>query len=256
MKLSNLTVLSFGGGQDSAVILQWFIKDFQGFRARYAPGKLIAIMSDAGDEHDHTYKYVAEVETVCAKHGIPFFFLKKEMGYHVQSWQGLMEAQHRSIKNGKAMIVQLNTKSCTDQLKLGPIYKFLDGWINDEYEYGFKPHSGGGVRKEAIKKFVNENGLIRVLIGFAAGEESRRDKSLVQQAKDQAKSVDENWKAGIYREFPLIDLRYDRKACQEYLKSIKETVPYPSNCMRCPYMSKQEMLWLYRNHPAKWEEWC
>jgi len=38
----------------------------------------------------------------------------------------------------------------------------------------------------------------------------------------------------------------DRAACQDYIQSVGYKVPIPSNCMRCPFLSEEELLWLYR----------
>lgn len=247
-----LTMLSYGGGQDSKTILLKHIRDPE-FRRRYAPGDFLVVCSDTGDEHPHTYADIEEVKQLCFKHGIPFFHLKPEMGYHVESWPDLITPQTRA-EGGKfkPTLVQLRTKTCTFQLKIGPIYKFLDEWVNENYRYGFQVQKRRGCLKRALTRFGEENGPITVLIGFAAGEERRAQKSKNQEEKDQTKPG--FWKY-IHREFPLIDLGMDRTACQKYIAESGVAVPYPSNCMRCPYMSPEELLWLFIHHEGKFEEW-
>lgn len=252
--VTQLTVLSYGGGQDSAALLLLYIND-PSFRAKYAPGDFIVVMSDTGDEHDHTKQWVSLTRKLCASHQIPFFHLTSDLGFHVNSWPDLITPQLRYTDGEfKPTMVQLGTKSCTIQLKLGPIYKFLDEWINEKYSYGFPVNEKSrGCGKRAIKKFGSENGNIKILIGFAAGEESRRDKSKRLELKQHQAKEDTFWKY-IERDFPLIDLKMDRKACQDLIAS-KGFLVLPSNCMRCPYMSPEELYWLALNAPDKFSEW-
>lgn len=257
-----LTVLSFGGGQDSTAILLKAIKD-RSFRKKYAPNHLIVVMSDTGNEHDYTYEHVHNMEKMCKKYLIPFFFLTSDKGYHTPAWMDLIEPQDR--KKGSPFVstmVQTGTKSCTDKLKLVPIYKFLDRYINEKYDYGFKVMKNGGCDKRAIKRYYEEYGHLRVLIGFAKGEEKRAIKSIQLQESQReqhinaiAKGKAGNWQHIIERIFPLIDEEMDRKACVNF---IEKTIGYevmPSNCMLCPYQSPAELLWLAKNHPDMWKKW-
>ena len=253
-QISDLTVLSYGGGQDSKTNLTKIIHDPE-FRERYAPGRLIVVMSDTGDEHPYTYEDLVEVRAMCHKAGIEFHLITSSMGYHTATWPDLITPQVTpGVKSGHPTMVQLGTKSCTDKLKIQPIYKFLDQWINAEYGYGFQVRADGGVNKQAIKKFYKENGRIRVLIGFAYREEKRGVSSRKLELNIYKKSGD-IWDKALYREFPLIDYKLDRAACQSLIDSHGYNVPMPSNCMRCPYQSLQELLWLFRQYPTKFEEW-
>lgn len=238
---NQLTVLSCGGGQDSIALLCKYIYDPE-FRKKYAPNDFIVVMSDTGDEHPETYKYVEHITDLCKKHNIEFHFLTKDKGYHRQSWPSLIEWQKRT-----GNIVMLGVKSCTDNLKIVPIYKFLDEWVSKKYDL---PYNG---RKKSIKFFREKfNQNINVLIGISKGEEKR--------VKTQ-KQVDYDikcgqWKSCITTIYPLIDLGLDRQGCQEFIKSTSNPVPPPSNCMRCPYMNDVELLWLNYYHPGKLIEWA
>lgn len=252
----NLTVLSFGGGQDSAALLWLYINDEDGFRAKYAPGDFVVVMADTGDEHDHTYDFVEKnTQALCEKHGIEFHFLKTADGYHTEAWPNIIEPQTRP-EGGKfkPTMVQLGTKSCTDKVKITPIYKWLDEWINAKYSFDFPVAKSRGCLKRAIKKFGQDYGKIQVIIGYASGEEKRAKKSLAVEAKDHALEKDV-WVKHIERRFPLIDMGMTRTACQKYIGQYGE-VPFPSNCVMCPYMSAAELLWLHRNLPDKFELWC
>lgn len=249
-----LTFLSFGGGQDSWTILRLMISD-PVFKNKYAPGDLVVVMSDTGDEHSYTLEWVKKAKILCSLHGIDFYHLTNDMGFHRKSWPDLITPQIRN-EGGKfkPTMVQLGTKSCTEQLKIGPLYKFLDEWINDKYNYNFPVNKKArGCGKKAIKKFGKENGKIKVLIGFAYGEEKRAKNSKEFEQKILKKKGN-IWEKQIVRIFPLIDLKMDRAKCQKYLSKFG-SVPMPSNCMRCPYMAPEELLWLYINLPEKFEQW-
>jgi len=66
-----LTVLSFGGGQDSTVLLEKLIDDST-FRQTYAPGDLLVVMSDTGDEFDSTYEHIGYCQKRCVEAGIDY----------------------------------------------------------------------------------------------------------------------------------------------------------------------------------------
>lgn len=52
----HLTVLSYGGGQDSTALILKVIHD-ESFRAKYIPGDFIVVMADTGNEHKETIEY-------------------------------------------------------------------------------------------------------------------------------------------------------------------------------------------------------
>lgn len=69
---------------------------------------------------------------------------------------------------------------------------------------------------------------------------------------------DASWKEkALITEYPLIDIGYDRTACQKYIDSLGIEVCYPSNCLFCPFSSgsHMEILWLYMNMPERFMEW-
>ena len=260
--MSKLTILSFGGGQDSTTILLKLVHD-KDFRAKYVKEDLAIIMSDTGNEHPHTYKHVEKMKRLSEKNGIPFFLLTADMGYHTEAWSDLIEPQVRS--NGdkfKKTLVQLGTKTCTHHLKIDPIYKFVDAYVNKTYNMDFEVRANGGCNKKALKEFFAQYGQIDVLIGFAAGEESRMIKSVKLQDKEQLdyQTAISNGKSGswhhiINRVFPLIEEDLNRDACIEYIESKLQDEVMPSNCMLCPYQSPAELLWLHKNYPEQWDLW-
>lgn len=256
MELKNLKptigILSFGGGQDSTTILLKYI-----YESIYKYTHFLVIMSDTGDEHPYTYSHVKKMQQICNTRGIEFVFLTNNMGFHRDSWQDLISPQTREFEGEefKPSFAILKQKSCTEQLKIGPIYKFIDEWINEKMGYGFKIQpKGRGCRKQAIKKFGKENGNIDVMIGFAKGEEKRMNSALRLQI-NQRSSKKDIYQKYINRIFPLIDMEMGRKECQTYILEKIGHVPFPSNCMRCPFMAPEELLWLHVNYEEKYNEW-
>jgi 3'-phosphoadenosine 5'-phosphosulfate sulfotransferase (PAPS reductase)/FAD synthetase len=156
-----LTVLSFGAGQDSSTLLEKYFDD-PTFRERYAPNDFLCVMSDTGDEFDQTYKHVEYVKRRCAEEGVEFVFLTADMGYHSEGWKSL-----RHFYRSKGTIgSKAYPKTCTDRLKLQPIYRFLEEWLGERY----------GVRtgnKVGFREFALRYGKIQMMIGIAKGEEGR-----------------------------------------------------------------------------------
>lgn len=252
MNRKKLTVLSYGGGQDSFGILNLLFNDLR-LRSKYVTGKLLVVMSATGDEHGYTYENIKRARAMCnSSHNTEFHHITPDMGYHRGSWPDLITPQLRGEGGEYApTMVQSGTKSCTLQLKIDPIYKFLDEYINNEYGYGHKVHPGHNCKKRPLKSYFEEFGPLDVVIGFAAGEESRVRKAMALQ-----NNPPRVWQGHVNRIFPLVELGIDRKQAQRHIRMSGEVVPPPSNCMRCPYMGLQEMLWLHREHPDKFEEWC
>lgn len=160
-----LTVLSYGGGQDSdAIKLKLAYDDC--FRRKYAPRRLLVLMSDTGDEHEETLVHVEYTKDFCRRHGIEFHHITPDLGFHSRGWQSLPEFYRRTETCG----MNAGRKACTHQLKIRPLYNFLEGWIATEYG---TPHG----RKTAFHRFRDRYGPVRMLIGIAKGEEHRLAKS-------------------------------------------------------------------------------
>jgi 3'-phosphoadenosine 5'-phosphosulfate sulfotransferase (PAPS reductase)/FAD synthetase len=231
-----LTLLSFGGGQDSTAIALKLIHD-PDFRERFAPGMLLAVMADTGNEHPDTLEHVAYMaEHVFKPAGIPFVHLTPDLGFHSDSWATLdtQYALHNTV--GSVAF----PKTCTDNLKIKPIYRWLEQWISEHY--GFKAG-----RKNAIKTFAKTYGKIDVIIGIAKGEEKRVADS----------SKDAPWmQRSINRIYPLLEIGYGRAECQAYMAEFIDYKVPPSNCLMCPFKSKEEVLWTALVHPEAFDQWC
>ena len=237
---SDLTILSFGGGQDSSTILFKLVFDAD-FRSRYAPGRLLVLMADTHNEHPETYKYLEDIIIpFCEKHDIEFIKIDNTMGYHGDTWQSLTG----QWENNNPTIGSLAyPKTCTHNLKLQPQYRFVEQWIPKNYSKVINK-----TRKDNFVQFAKQYGKIRWLVGIAKGEEKR----VADATKETAK-----WKRqAIEVQYPLIDIGYDRQTCQDYMREIDMPIPMPSNCMYCPFASNHmELLWLEKSYPDKFDTW-
>ena len=239
---SDLTVLSFGGGQDSTTILFKLVLDKK-FRARYISknGKLLVLFANTHNEHPETYKYIEDIIIpFCKKHEIEFVKIDNTMGFHGKTWQSLT---YQWKLNKPTIGSTAFTKSCSHNLKLIPQYNYVEQWLPKNYS-----KVNNKTRKDNYVQFSKYYGKITWLIGIAKGEESR----VADANKETAK-----WKRqAVEVKYPLIDFGLDRQACQDYIKSINKPIPMPSNCMFCPFScNHMELLWLEKSYPEKFDEW-
>ena len=235
-----VTLLSYGGGQDSTAILYRIMLD-PAYRKKYVTGKLLVVMSDTGNEHPATYKQIGIMKKLCKKHDIEFSFLTGKSGFHRSGWENGLKFIYRK-RNVIGMIG--GTQMCTDNLKIKPVDRFLEHWIIKNYEV----KSNDKNISVAMLNFAGKYGRIRLLLGFAHGE--GRD---IKSGK-----LDPAWKRRIVdRVYPLVEDKWDREACHEYINSLpaEYPLPTPSNCMICFYSSKQELVWLDRFMPKEMAEW-
>ncbi|GGA92598.1 hypothetical protein [Puia dinghuensis] len=233
-----ITILSFGAGQDSTTILYRIVRD-PVFRKAYVKGKLVVIMSDTGDEHDYTYRHVSYIEKFCKRHHIEFYFLRPKGGYHPNGCNGLIPW----LKKNKCIMSKAFPKTCTDNLKIKPIYNFLDEYVGRNIYGRHIPFSKS--KKGFLKCYAKQHGKIRVLIGISAEEKGRIAGEFTQ-----------SWmRKSLIRVYPLVETGMTRQDCQDWIKLAGLPLPPPSNCMRCPFMNEIELVWLYRTHPRAFWEW-
>ncbi len=235
--MNALTVLSFGGGQDSTAILYRMVFDLE-FRAKHVTGDFVAVMADTGNEFPETYDHVKAIEATCAANGVEFHFLTKDKGYHSKSWPDLVSFYERTNTCGSKAF----PKTCTDNLKIQVIYRWLSDYVATRYGMN---RWGKWKGKQPLVEYAEKFGKIKMLIGIGGDEEKR----LGGEAKAK-------WmRLSIDRAYPLVDLGWDRQGCQDYIKSIGFEVPLPSNCMFCPFISEVELIWLQRNYPEAYAKW-
>jgi hypothetical protein len=250
-----LTVLSFGAGQDSTYILYKIIRD-PSYRAQFVKGRLIVLMSDTGNEHRHTYEHIVFIRQLCIDNNIEFYFITADMGYHPNTWPSL---EYQMIKNNSIMSMMM-PRSCTDNLKIKPFYNFLNVWLAINL-FGEEAPSSTRNRKY-ISKYHSMYGKINVIIGIAAGEEGRVKVTKKQKKAAQMDLFIKPKKAGnvwmsksINRFYPMIEEGVDRQGAQDYINITPWPMPFPSNCRFCPFLSKQEILWMYRFEPDDFALW-
>lgn len=234
-----LTVVSDGMGQDSKTIILKLVYDKE-FRKKHAPNDLLIIFSDTHSEHDETYEYLEKVrKPFVKKHNLNFVHLTNDMGFHNKNWMSL-EGQWRA-GNKPTLTSTAFQKSCTHNLKLQPQWRYVEDYISKKYNL----KSGN---KTGFKQFAKFYGKIRWIIGIAKDEEARLENI----------EIKEQWRnEAIETVFPLMEIGYNRKDCQEYIKSLNYAIPIPSNCVKCPYGTGAfELLWMYYNHPKYFYDWA
>lgn len=230
-----LTCLSFGAGQDSTSLLLAFLHD-DAFRERWAPGRFVSCFADTGDEHPATYHHLEQMKDLCDAHGEELYILEAGDKYHSEAWPDLISQYRRNDTVGSKAF----RKSCTSALKIAPYFRWLEDFLSREY--GTRHGNKAGLYE--YTRLTGEK--IRVIIGIAAGEEKRA-------AADKA--VPPWMSRNIDRQYPLIERGWDRKACQEYIRSLGYECPPPSLCMRCPYSQHTDVLLMSRKNPKAYAEW-
>ena len=224
-----LKILSYGAGQDSSVLIHKMINELDAI-----------VFSDTGNEHPHTYETVERAQKFAESHGVKFIRLNTADEYHNPSWPSLTGQWDRNSS------VQLaRSKACTDGLKITPIYKWLNDFCGELLGVDKSDRQDRG--KPHIVEYAKQHGKIQMMIGIAKGEEKRVGKDFPNKWANDS----------IERVYPLIENEMGRNECQVYLKSVEETLGtvWPSNCMFCHFQSKQELLWLHRNHPEDFSRW-
>jgi len=196
-------------------------------------------MSDTGDEHIQTYEHIAFIQSFCQRHDIEFYFLRPADGYHPAGCFGLIPW----LKKNSSIMSKAYAKTCTDNLKIRPIYNFLDEYIGRRIYHEDIPYRQS--RKGFIKRYVQRHGKINVLLGISAEEKHRLGKPLRTPWMIEC----------IQRVYPLVELGMTRQRCQDWIVAHGLPLPPPSNCMRCPFLSEVELVWLFRFYPAYFHEW-
>jgi hypothetical protein len=252
---SELTVLSFGGGQDSTAILYKLVYD-EHWKQKYWVGKLIVVMANTGNEHPETYEHVDKVWSFCVDHGIEFYMLGFE--YTPESYKGgLIYHYEKNVNVGSKAF----PKTCTANLKITPIYEFINEYIGLTFLSDSKPYyapklmkrkqrwsvvtRGGSqatskawgerdfaTKEEAqekanelilsgaggkyhIKELTDRTGKINMIIGIALGEEGR-------VSADNGNWNE--WQGRIAKIYPLLEENPTGIASGKSLESITEKI--------------------------------
>lgn len=235
-----LTVISNGLGQDSSAVIYKLGLDAR-FRRRVAPGDVLAVHSDTGDEYPEVYQHRDRIATWCAGRGIPFVSLSPDSEWFSPSNRG--GVVEKSRRYGTVPSVH-HVRSCTPSFKTDPFYRFLAAHLRDEYAVG------GSSIPATLSRFASRFGRVRILVGFTADEAGRVERTL----KDHGRSA---WMRDFLEMcFPLVELGWDRSACQEFIRRSGFEVPFASACATCFYQGDLRLAFLDRFYPDRAEDWA
>lgn len=120
------------------------------------------------------------------------------------------------------------------------IYRFLEALLSQDYGVA---HG----KKQGFYEYTALTGEpIGMLLGISAEEQGRIEKT-DSAPKWLTRNVD--------RRYPLMDLGWDREACQEYILSQGQPLPIPSLCRRCPFKGEADLVLMEREDPGGLAEW-
>lgn len=218
----DITVLSFGAGVQSTTLLMLVInKDPRLIKAiggeEHLPTEVM--FADPGAETDETYAHVERMSALCEQSGLNFWTVNNgSLTDAIIAGRGHIPAFIKKTNGGEGVLF----RSCTEKFKIRPIYKKLRAIM------GYEPRT-------RIKHTAN------VWLGISLDE--------VQRMKDNHKK----WATNIY---PLIEMRWDRLNCINYLESLGSMHVGKSACVYCPYHSNRFWLDIKLNDPKSWSEAC
>ncbi len=219
-----IEILSLGAGvQSSAILVMCCLGDL--------PKCDAAIFADPGWEPEAVYKHLAVLEDFAGGYGIK-----------------IHRVSNRNIK--------------TDALNGQVRGKKADGKRWASMPYFTKQENGkmGMIRRQCTSEYKIKpiERKARELAGLSPG--ARVKTPIVRQwigiSIDEASRMRDSQNAWCVNYYPLIDLRMDRLACLEYLKSKGfENVP-KSACLGCPFHTDAEWRRLKNNSPEEFEDAC
>lgn len=206
-----MRVFSFGGGVQSTAVL-----------VLSAKGELPYthfVFANVGDDSENpdTMRYIADVvKPYIAQTSLHFIEVKWQR--KPTSAQTLYEALIED-RNDIAIPVHMkgggpSWRNCTSKWKI----KVIDRWMRDN----------AGATKESRQP---------IGVGISTDEIHR------MRTDDPTRDV------YAYKEYPLIDLRMNRAACQSAIANAGLPVAPKSSCWFCPYKADRDWLELRKKHP-------
>ncbi len=249
-----LVVLSHGMGQDSSALHGLLTDPLRpDLRGRYVgDAQLLVIHADTGAEYAAT---IAHREWVCAytrQSGDTYFQVDRHLGFHGGAWKDGLHGQWDA--HGTIGSVAFGS-SCSDQLKITPIWRAINALLAASYDVD--PAGRGGI-KEHHRRF---NRRIVCHIGFSRGEERRVRAPQAQCAMELFKLPKKRreeplwFTDNVMRQYPLIDVGFDRAQAQAYLRSRNHPVCRPSLCRTCHWQDEAAVLHLARTEPDTFAYW-
>lgn len=234
----HVTVLSFGMGQQSTAVLLRLLFD-PGFRQRYAPQRLLILTSDTGDEAPETYAHLYRMKGLCEQHGEELVFLTPDLGFHTEAWTSLIE----NYRAGPRIGSKAYPKTCSQNLKVLVQLRYLASRLAADYGLTRSPRYS-----RTFREYTESSGYrMRFLLGISAEEANRRIRDPEKDPQWQRRCLE--------RLYPLADLGWERRDCQDYIRSLGFAVPVPSSCRHCPFTTDPELVLLARTDPDAYEEW-
>lgn len=219
------TVLSYGGGLDSWVLLLLAVA--RGIRLDAVVMADVGAPGDLG-EWPSTYRHVNEVvRPFCREHGIEFVLLDAQsypvrQGHRDEArslWSWLWGRFTTTHRRGIQFPTSGPGRLCTKVAKA----ERVDRWLRDRY--GDKP--------------------VELWIGFEANETKRAKKDANQGNSKQRRN-----------RYPLIEWGLCRCRLEAITRASGYPVPRKSACLFCPYSSKADLRTLRRELPDAFAAIC
>lgn len=222
-----LTRLSFSGGTGSSAIL-WMV--LRGEIQR--PFNFLVTNADPGMEGRLAYEYVAIMEEECAKAGIPFLRVKRDLYREILELKASGATRFDNppfwtLNRETGEIGRLMQK-CTKTYKIAEMDRAVRSWMSENIGV---PMNNQRLGSDAV----------RTLIGFTADE--------IDRVKEDRKEFE-------YCEYPLVELGLTREKLPGYYLSRKLPMPPRSVCRACFANDVPFFRAMHDNEPADFEQAC
>lgn len=296
-KDSNLTVLSMGLGQDSITILFKLIFDSEFRKQYAPNELLVLFANTHSEHEFTIEYRDEIIIPLCKKHNIEFVSIENDKGFHGTNWLSLqhqwthkrptitslafkskscthnLKIQPQFNFLGNRIAKQLginggNKKEFIEYAKrfgkirnLIGISKLEEKRVLGGKFYIIDMDNNKIIGKSQVKKeieYFNINGELFEIILNGSDKEINYNGSKVIIKFEYKVEHTEKWKlASVQTEYPLIDIGYDRKACQDYIKSLGFRMVMPSNCLFCHFGATHlEILWMHLNLEEDFYRWA
>ncbi len=217
MKKNNLRVLSLGAGVQSTALALMIARG-------EVPMVNFAVFADTQGEPDFIYKHLE--------------WLRKELPYRliIASKGDLTDNCLRALSGEK------KTKDGSS----------LSGSAIPFYITKEDGKKGMGIRQcTASYKVETIMKVVRKELGYEKGQHVKKDVNvdmLLGISQDEIYRVKNSRYHYVTHEYPLIDKKFSRKDCKDWMKKFNYPMPERSACYYCPYHSDNYWLWLKNNH--------
>ena len=219
------TALSYSGGAGSTRVLAGVL---EGEIPR--PPNFIVCNSDPGMENTETYKSIALYRAECAKAGIPFLEVRRNLYTELLELKASGRTRFdlppfwtRNRETGKkGRLLQ----GCTNAYKIAPMDRVIRAWLDDNL----------GIPRNSRRIGV---GTLHKWIGFSNDEWHR-----IKEAKQK------------YVEFhyPLIDRKINRADFAGWFLSKGRAMPPRSVCSACYANDIEHFRTMYHERPENWAQ--